>query len=53
MNIIVSGISFRTAPVEIRERLSFDTEEQKKAIQSMQKLSNARECILISTCNRT
>ncbi len=53
MNIIVSGISFRTAPVEIRERLSFNTEEQKKAIQSMQKLFNARECILLSTCNRT
>lgn len=53
MNIIVSGISFKTAPAEIREKIYFSTEEQKLAMDRILKLPNVKECIVLSTCNRT
>jgi len=53
MNIIVSGISFKTAPSEIREKICFSMEEQKLAMDRILKLPNVRECLVLSTCNRT
>ncbi len=53
MNIIVSGISFKTAPSEIREKICFSMEEQKLAMDRILQLPNVRECIVLSTCNRT
>ena len=54
MNIVVSGISFRTTPVEIREKLCFnDIEELKKALAGIRNIPSVNECVLLSTCNRT
>lgn len=47
------GISHRTAPVEIRDQVALNEEEQKKAVLSILKKFNVEGCMIISTCNRT
>lgn len=54
MNIIVSGTSFKTAPIEIREKMSFnETNELKKVLIKLYHIPKVKECVLLSTCNRT
>jgi glutamyl-tRNA reductase len=53
MNIFVTEVNYRTAPLEIREKLSFSTGEQKQAVQAIFQLEGITECVLLSTCNRT
>jgi glutamyl-tRNA reductase len=52
MNILVVGVNYKQTPVEIREKLSFNTSEQRVAMHEMLKLQDVCECILLSTCNR-
>ncbi|OGR85348.1 MAG: glutamyl-tRNA reductase [Elusimicrobia bacterium RIFCSPLOWO2_01_FULL_54_10] len=47
------GISHKTAPVELREKLSFGEEEIKKALQELRQFPSEEEAVLLSTCNRT
>ncbi|MFD1203976.1 MULTISPECIES: glutamyl-tRNA reductase [Sporosarcina] len=53
MHTIVVGVNYRTAPVEIREKLSFVEAELPKAMQMLQSEKSILENIVISTCNRT
>ena len=53
MNIFVSGVNYKTTPLETRENLSFTIEEQKKALEEIRKLPGVDECAILSTCNRT
>jgi len=53
MHIMVVGLNYRTAPVEIRERLTFDENNLRNAMQSLQNKKSILENIIISTCNRT
>jgi glutamyl-tRNA reductase len=53
MNILLSGISFKTAPGEIREKMCFGAEEQKRAMDRILQLPDVLECLVLSTCNRT
>ncbi|QHQ62441.1 glutamyl-tRNA reductase [Anaerocolumna sedimenticola] len=53
MNIYNISISYKTAPVEIRELLAFQKEEKKDFIKAALQKSDVRECVLITTCNRT
>lgn len=53
MNIYVSGVNYKTTPIEIRETLSFDPDAQKQVLDSISKLSGVDECVFLSTCNRT
>lgn len=53
MHIMVVGLNYRTAPVEIRERLTFDEKNLKDAMQTLQNKKSILENIIISTCNRT
>ncbi len=52
MKIVVLGLNHKTAPVEIREKLAFDTTETSKALNALKKLFPKAEYVLISTCNR-
>ena len=52
MNLHCVGINHRTAPLEVREKLWFSTEEVRSAVQSLHE-KQLPECVLISTCNRT
>jgi len=53
MHIIKVGISHQTAPLEIRERLSFSEEAVTQAMLELQKQYVISENVIISTCNRT
>jgi glutamyl-tRNA reductase len=53
MNIFITGVNYKTTPLEIREKLSFTIEEQRSMLKEIFQLDGADECILVSTCNRT
>ncbi len=53
MHIVVVGLNYKTAPVEIRERLTFDSSAFGEAMSQLQKKKSILENIIISTCNRT
>jgi glutamyl-tRNA reductase len=53
MHILVVGINYKTAPVEIRERLTFNPNELGEAMNRLQTKKSILENIIISTCNRT
>lgn len=51
MRLALAGINHRTAPVDIRERLAFRTEDVPAALQQLQS-QGVREALILSTCNR-
>ncbi|WP_342598527.1 glutamyl-tRNA reductase [Psychrobacillus sp. FSL H8-0483] len=53
MHTIVVGVNYRTAPVEIREKLSFVENELPNAMQALQDQKSVLENVIVSTCNRT
>jgi glutamyl-tRNA reductase len=53
MHTLVIGINYKTAPVEIRERLSFNEADLADAIKKLNTKKSILENIIVSTCNRT
>ena len=53
MNLVVTGINFRTAPLALRERLSFRADDVHALLQRMSRDLPKSEFALLSTCNRT
>ncbi|MCQ6273498.1 glutamyl-tRNA reductase [Bacillus sp. V3B] len=53
MHIIVVGINHKTAPVEIRERLTFDPSQLGNAMKKLKDKKSILENVILSTCNRT
>ncbi|MFX3624032.1 MAG: glutamyl-tRNA reductase [Ectobacillus sp.] len=53
MHIVVVGVNYRTAPVEIREKLSFQPTDLEHAMQQLQQQKSILENVIVSTCNRT
>ncbi|VAW47330.1 Glutamyl-tRNA reductase [hydrothermal vent metagenome] len=53
MNLITLGVNHETAPVDIRETVSFTTERAQLAVNELKTQSLIAECIILSTCNRT
>ena len=53
MQLVVLGLNHRTAPVAIRECFSFSEEQIKTALQHLAEYDEIRECVILSTCNRT
>lgn len=53
MHIIVVGLNYKTAPVEIRERLTFDSSKIGEAMSQLQNKKSVLENVILSTCNRT
>ncbi|WP_299977622.1 glutamyl-tRNA reductase [Desulfobacula sp.] len=51
--IILIGINHKTAPVELREKLSFSDEETLKALEFLKQDEDIKESLIFSTCNRT
>ena len=52
MPVVVVGLSHRTSPVEIRERLAFAESAIPAALEKLRALGVAEEVVIISTCNR-
>lgn len=52
MNIVVVGLSHKTANVEIREKLAFSPTQMEKPLQTLLALDGITEGVIVSTCNR-
>ena len=52
MNIAVIGLSHRTAPVEVREKLSISDEHIEESFNSLKANDQVLEVSILSTCNR-
>ncbi len=52
MEIIVIGLSHKTAPIEVRERFCLDRDGVKEYLGKLVRVSGIREGIILSTCNR-
>ncbi len=53
MRLLMLGFNHRTAPLELREALAFDSDSAAAAIAELRSEHPACECVLLSTCNRT
>lgn len=53
MHILTVGLNYKTAPVEIRERLTFDPSKLGDAMRELNGKKSILENVIISTCNRT
>jgi len=53
MNLLSLGLSFKTAPVTIREQFSVSENELYGALCKMHQMPAVSECMILSTCNRT
>ena len=52
MHIAVVGLSHRTAPVEIREKLSIPEQTMETSLQTLRGHEQVLEASILSTCNR-
>lgn len=53
MEIVLVGLNHRTAPVEVRERVSFTTEQAVRAAGELRSHGILEETLVLSTCNRS
>ncbi len=53
MELLLLGVNHRTAPVDLRERLSFTPEETHHALGALGASPAVKEAMILSTCNRT
>ncbi len=52
MNIVVVGLSHKTANVEIREKLAFSPTNMEKPLGALLAIDGITEGVIVSTCNR-
>jgi glutamyl-tRNA reductase len=52
VDLLLVGISHRTAPVELRERIDFQARGVADALRALAGRGSAREAVVVSTCNR-
>ncbi|MEA3471645.1 MAG: glutamyl-tRNA reductase [Thermodesulfobacteriota bacterium] len=52
MNIILVGMNHKTAPLEIREKLSISCDDDAATFEKIKKISHINEALYLSTCNR-
>ncbi len=53
MEIVLVGLNHRTAPVEVRERVSFTAEQARRASEQLRARGILEETLVLSTCNRS
>ena len=52
MHLFLLGVSHRTAPVDLRERLDFSSGDLGAAVEALGARASAAESVVLSTCNR-
>jgi glutamyl-tRNA reductase len=52
VHLLLVGLSHRTAPVELRERLDFQARGLEPALRALSARDAAAEAVIVSTCNR-
>jgi glutamyl-tRNA reductase len=53
VRVVLTGISHKTAPVELREKLSLYGRSQAETLHGLRNATGLQECAALSTCNRT
>lgn len=53
MHVIVVGLNYRTAPVEIRERFALAEGDTLEALRALKQTTSILEGVILATCNRT
>ena len=53
MHLFLLGVSHRTAPVDLREKLDFSSRDLGAAVMELAARSSAAESVVLSTCNRS
>jgi glutamyl-tRNA reductase len=53
MSLVAIGINHNTAPVAIREKISFSPEAMSESLLAIQSLPGINEIVILSTCNRS
>ncbi|WP_059103895.1 glutamyl-tRNA reductase [Shouchella shacheensis] len=53
MHTIVVGLNYKSAPVEIREKLAFQESQLPAALKQLRGMKSIMEGVILSTCNRT
>jgi len=52
MKLLITGVSHKTAPVEVRECLAFREETLPAALADLKRREGVEEALILSTCNR-
>ncbi|HLD40884.1 MAG TPA: glutamyl-tRNA reductase [Candidatus Omnitrophota bacterium] len=52
MRLQVFGVNHKSAPIELRERISFPLKKLPQALKALKGRDSLRECLILSTCNR-
>jgi glutamyl-tRNA reductase len=53
MHLLLLGVSHKTAPVDVRERLDFSSRDLGAAVEALATRPSAAESVVLSTCNRS
>src|SRR5262249_47290749 len=53
MEIVLVGLNFRTAPLEVREKASFSGDQAQRAAEELKTRGILEETLVLSTCNRS
>jgi glutamyl-tRNA reductase len=53
MHLFLLGVSHRTAPVDLRERLDFSSRDLGAAVEALNARPSTSESVVLSTCNRS
>lgn len=53
VNLFLTGLNHKTAPVSLREKIAFRPDDLPKALQIIRTEPEIRESVILSTCNRT
>ncbi|HEY8691764.1 MAG TPA: glutamyl-tRNA reductase, partial [Chloroflexota bacterium] len=53
MSVALFGLSYKTAPLDLREAVSFDAEALARSLPGLTCEPSVREAVVLSTCHRT
>ena len=53
MPVALFGLSYKTAPLDLREAVSFDAESLARSLPGLTCEPSVREAVVVSTCHRT
>jgi len=52
-HILLAGVDYRRAPVDVREELSFNRDQALELLPKLTEVTGVEEALLLATCNRT
>ena len=52
MTLTLIGVNYKTAPIELRERIAISREELPETTRALAAMPGVLECMIVSTCNR-